>query len=103
MSIYKTMEAAQLKMFCHKKSNESAYMFELPPFQYKIMTILLHMDIMSHKFYTTNQPLNGFKIPLHRWYKRKGKQPVLAILSFLFYFNRRIQSLAALIFLQNIK
>ena len=64
MSVYKTMEAAQLKMFCHKKSNESAYMFELPPFQYKIMTILLHMDIMSPKFYTTNQLLNGFKIPL---------------------------------------
>ena len=103
MSIYKTMEAAQLKMFCHKKSNKSAYMFELPPFQYKIMTILLHMDIMSHKFYTTNQPLNGFKIPLHRRYKRKGKQPVLAILSFLFYFNRNFKSLAALIFLQNIK
>ena len=30
----------------------------------KIMTILLHMDIMSPKFYTTNQLLNGFKIPL---------------------------------------
>ena len=62
-----------------------------------------HMDIMSPKFYTTNQLLNGFKIPLHRRYKRNSKQPVLAILSFLFYFNRRIQSLAALIFLQNIK
>ena len=62
-------------------------MFELPPFQYKIMTILLHMDIMSPKFYTTNQPLNGFKIPLHRRYKRKGKQQVLAILSFLFYWG----------------
>lgn len=102
MSIYKTMEAAQLKMFWHKKSNESAYMFELLPFQYKIMTILLHKDIMSPKFYTANQLLNGFKIPQHRQYKRKGKQPVLAILSSLFHFNRKIQSLAALLFLQNI-